>query len=128
MRALPFLACPLAVLLSATAARADDPPDPTAAFLAGAGTSFAAILGGSTIMAIGNRNVTSDNVGWLTMLGGFIATPVVAHGVEGEWLRGFAYAIVPAAMTAGTGALFAVVPGTVDSGTLWEQRLMWSLY
>ena len=66
--------------------------------------------------------------GWLTICGSFTLSPIVAHGVVGEWGRGLLFAGVPAAMTGGTVALFQIEPGTVNHGTLGQQRIMWGFF
>jgi hypothetical protein len=103
-------------------------PDPAFAFLAGAATNLAGMIVGGTVMATGHGRDPVNNAGWLTMMGGFTLSPVVAHAVEGEWGRGLVFATLPGAMTGATVALFQTVPDTVDHGTLEQQRLMWALF
>jgi hypothetical protein len=131
MRPFPLLALPLPFLFlfAAATAGADPPdPDPSAALLAGTATSVVGIIAGSSIMAAGDRREFAENAGWLTMCGAFTLTPVVAHAVEGEWVRGLVFASAPAVAMGGTGALFAVVPNAVDHGAIDEQRVMWALF
>jgi predicted permease len=117
----------LPVLLFAGFARADE-PDTSLAVLAGGATSLAGFIVGGAVLATGHRQTATNNAGWLSIEGGFVLAPLVAHGAVGEWGRGAAFSAVPAAALAGTAVLFDAVPGVVDEGTLPQQRLMWSLF
>ena len=119
------LALPAAAsILAPGPARADE-PDTTLALVAGAATNLVGMMVGSTVIATGNGGNGVVNAGWLTICGSFTLSPIVAHGVVGEWGRGLLFAGVPAAMTGGTVALFQIEPGTVNHGTLGQQRIMW---
>jgi hypothetical protein len=117
----------MATLLVGAPARAAD-PDPALAFVAGAAISLAGFVAGSTVLATGGDDSGRSNAGWLVIEGGLALAPLAAHGVTGEWGRGAAFTAAPAAMLAGTATLFGLEPGTVDHGTLPQQRVMWALF
>lgn len=130
MRPLPLAAQAfllVVLLLLPTTARAE-PPDPGFSIAAGAATNLVGLIVGGTVMATGHGSDAVNNAGWITMMGAFTLSPVVAHGVEGEWARGLAFSSLPAATTGGTVVLFQAVPDTIDHGTLEQQRLMWALF
>src|SRR5205085_7534392 len=84
-------------------------------------------VGGMLIAAV-NANEGQANAGWLTMESTFAIAPIVAHGVSGDWARGFAWAAAPAAAVGGTAGLFAYDKGTIFHGSLAEQRWLWSFF
>jgi hypothetical protein len=69
-----------------------------------------------------------DRAGWFTIQTGFVLAPLAAHAVTSEWMRGLAFATVPAASMIGTGAVFAIDPNAVRHAPLSEQRVMWGLF
>jgi hypothetical protein len=83
---------------------------------------------GGVLLATSGARYKQDNAGWLAIESGFALAPVAAHGVTGEWVRGLAFAATPAAMTVGSGTVFAVDPHAVRHGQLTEQRILWSLF
>jgi hypothetical protein len=115
-----------ALLLVPSPAHAEE-PDAGLAILTGAGANLAGFIVGGAILATSHTN-TQNSAGWLTLESGFVLSPLLSHGVEGEWGRGALFASVPAACLAGTATLFGVVPNTVDQGSLPQQRLMWGLF
>src|ERR1700729_2640881 len=102
------LALALPVLLRAPSAHADE-PDGTLAAFAGAATNLAGFIVGGAVLATGHRYAVPNNAGWLSIQGGFVLAPFVAHGVVGEWGRGALFSAIPAAAFAGTVALFDAV-------------------
>jgi hypothetical protein len=116
-----------ALLLAASTARAD-PPDRGAALIGGAAVFVVGFAVGGMLVATGDSSDTQANAGWLVMQSTFVATPIVAHGVAGDWVRGLAWAAAPAATTAGSAGLFAYDKGTIFHGSLPEQRWLWGLY
>jgi hypothetical protein len=117
----------VALLLTPSSSRAEK-PDPAASFLVGA-SSFVLGLGvGGAIVATANGNRTPTNAGWFAMESGFALGPVAAHAVGGEWVRGVVFGAPPAAAIGATAALFQYNPGTINSGTLVEQRWLWSFF
>jgi hypothetical protein len=117
----------LAALLAAPRAARAEGPDGAMAIVAGAGSEVAGFIIGGTVLATGHT-LQASNVGWLTIESGFVLAPLAAHAVEGEWGRGALFASVPAACVAATSTLFAVIPNTVDYGSLPQQRTMWGLF
>ena len=127
MRLPCLFAAVAALLLAASTARAD-PPDRGAALVGGAAVFVAGFAVGGMLVATGDSSAAQANVGWLVMQSTFVATPIFAHGVAGDWVRGLAWAAVPADATGGTVGLFAFDKGTVFHGSLGEQRWLWSLF
>jgi hypothetical protein len=126
----------------ASAAHAEEPappapqPDTAAAFVAGTAVFVASLgVGASLIGSNGGKCVSEghcakglDITGWMVMQSGFVAAPVVAHGIAGEWGRGLLFGSVPFATTAGTATVFAIDPNAVRHSALPEQRILWSLF
>ena len=123
-RALPLT---LAIVLAAPAARADK-PEPARALFAGAFMFVAGFTAGGVLLATSKDSNVQNNAGWLTIEGAFASAPFVAHAFAGEWSRAMVFAAPPAAALAGTAGLFAMSPGTVDHGSLEEQRVLWALF
>ena len=99
------------------------------AALASAGAiDVAGVVVGSVLLARGHGDHFTDNAGWLTIESGFTLAPLVAHGVVGEWGRGALFASAPLATLAVTVGLFQGEPGTVEGGTLPQQRWMWAMF
>jgi hypothetical protein len=113
--------------LVATSARADE-PDTTLAVLAGSTVLVGGFTAGGVLLATSGVHYGRDNAGWLTIESGFTLAPLVAHAVTGELPRGFAFASLPAAATAGTAAIFAIDSHAVRHGVLTEQRILWPLF
>jgi|SRR5580658_9955089 hypothetical protein len=129
MRRSPMAILASSVLLSSLLpATAHADPDGALALASGAAVNLAGMIAGATILSAGNLSNSMNNAGWYTIEAGFTLSPLVAHGVVGEWGRGAAFAAFPAAMTGGTVALFQAVPNTIDHGTLGQQRVMWALF
>jgi hypothetical protein len=111
------------------AARADDGGASAGWALASAGAiDVTGFIVGGTLLARGRGVPMTDNAGWLTMQSSFVLSPLVAHGVNGEWGRGALFAVLPLAALAITTALFQADPETVESGTLEQQRWMWAMF
>jgi len=117
----------LAVLFPVRPARAAE-PDPGAALFSGAALNLAGFVVGGALLATSHGGAAQNNAGWLSMEGAFTLSPVVAHGVVGEWWRGAAFAAVPGAALAVTAGMFASDGTAVERGELPEQRWMWGLY
>jgi len=117
-----------AALTKSSTARAADDDDPSLGVAAAAAIDVAGFVVGSAVMANGHGRTTTDNEGWLTLQGSFVLSPFVGHAAVGEWGRGAAFAIAPACAFGGTAAVFAMDPGTVENGTLPQQRWMWSFF
>jgi hypothetical protein len=117
----------MTLLLAAPSSRADQ-PQPALAFLAGASVLLAGFAVGGVLLSTSKGNDTKDDAAWLTIETGFALAPLASHAVVGEWLRGLAFAAPPAAVIAGTAALFGVDPGTIEHGEIPEQRVLWSLF
>jgi hypothetical protein len=132
MRPLTLVAVPLALAVGSLAptARASppDPPDAALALVSGAAVNVAGMIVGGTVMATSHGAILPYNAGWMTMEASFTVSPLLAHGLVGEWGRGLAFAAGPAAMLGGTAALFQMAPDTVEHGTLPQQRVMWALF
>ena len=110
-------------------ARADEGGATSGWALASAGAiDVTGFVVGGTLLARGGGDHLSDNAGWLTIESGFVLSPLVAHGIAGEWGRGALFAVVPLATLAVTTALFQDEPDTVESGTLPQQRWMWAMF
>jgi hypothetical protein len=124
---LPSVVALIAPLLVAVPAGAAE-PDPALALLTGAATQVAGFIVGGTLLVTNHGHDEQANAGWLTVEGGFTLAPFAAHAVVGEWGRGAVFAALPAGALGGTAALFGVVPGVVESGTLEQQRVMWALF
>jgi hypothetical protein len=112
--------------LAATPARAD--PDRGAAVLVGAATFVLAFAAGGIVVATANGSNSQSNVGWVAIESGFTLAPLASHAVMGEWTRGLAFTAAPAAMLGGTVALFDYDNGTIQHGSLTEQRIMWGMF
>lgn len=111
------------------AAQADEGGTGTGWALASAGAiNVTGFIVGGTLVARGRGVVMTDNAGWLTIQSSFVLSPIVAHGVSGEWGRGALFAVLPAAALGVTAALFEADPKTVESGTLEQQRWMWAMF
>jgi hypothetical protein len=110
-----------------SSSRADE-PDPGARFLVGASTLVLGLGVGGAIVAGANGNRTPTNAGWFTMESGFALAPMAAHAAGGEWVRGVVFSAPPAAAIGATAALFQYNPGTINTGTLVEQRWLWSFF
>ncbi len=102
-------------------------PDTAAAFVTGASVFVLGMGVGASLIG-SNSGRTADIAGWMVMQSSFAASPIVAHGVAGEWGRGLLLGSVPLATTAGTATVFAVDPNAVRHSALPEQRLLWSLF
>lgn len=114
-------------MLTAPAAHADK-PDPARAIFAGAFMFVAGFTAGGVIVATSKDSNVQNNVGWLTIEGAFTAAPLVAHAFAEEWTRAIVFSAPPAAALAGTAGLFAMSPGTIEHGSLEEQRVLWTLF
>ncbi len=111
------------------AACADEDGEKSGWALAGAGAlDVAGFVAGSLLLARAHGNHLADNAGWLTIESGLTLAPLAAHGVSGEWGRGALFAAAPLATLAVTTGLFQAVPGTVEGGTLPQQRWMWAMF
>jgi hypothetical protein len=127
VRFLSALPLTLGVVLTAPTASAET-PDPARAVFAGAFLFVAGFTAGGLIVATSNGSNVQNNVGWLTIEGAFAAAPLVAHGFAEEWTRAIVFAAPPAAALGGTAGLFAMSPGTIEHGSLEEQRVLWALF
>ncbi len=90
-------------------------PDETLALAVGAATELLPFAAGVSLMATTtSRNLTLDGL----FLGeaGFVAAPVVAHGVVGEWGRGLRFAVLPAIGASFLAGLVVARPSIVTSG------------
>jgi hypothetical protein len=116
------------VVLSSTAAHATEPPDRGAAVITGAAAFVLAFAAGGIVVATANGSNVQSNVGWVTIESGFVLAPLVSHAVTGEWTRGLVFTATPAAMLGGSVALFDYDNGTIQHGSLTEQRIMWGLF
>jgi hypothetical protein len=115
------------ITFSASGARAAD-SDHGAAVLAGTASFVLAFAAGSIVVATANGSDRQSNVGWITIESGFVLAPLASHAVTGEWGRGLVFAATPAAMLGGSVALFDYDNGTIQHGSLTEQRIMWGLF
>ena len=118
----------VAALLVAPSSSRAQTPDPGAGFVAGASAFVAGFAIGGLLVATGSGSKATDNAGWFAMESGFALAPFAAHAVVGEWARGLAFSAPPAAVSGSTAALFAYDPATIESGTLVEQRWLWSFF
>jgi hypothetical protein len=110
-------------------ARANDASASSGWALASAGAiDVTGFIVGGTLIARGRGVPMTDNAGWLTLQSSFVLSPLAAHGVNGEWGRGALSAVLPLAALAVTTALFQAHPETVESGTLEQQRWMWTMF
>ena len=128
---LPCLLVVIAALLITTTPTSTayaDPPDRGAALVVGAAVLVVGFAVGGMVIATGNSRDVQANAGWITMQSTFAVAPIVAHGIAGDWARGFAWAAAPAATTAGAAGLFAYDKGTIFHGSLPEQRWLWGLF
>jgi hypothetical protein len=117
-----LVACP-------SPASADEGDSSSGWALASAGAvDVAGFVVGGALLAQGHGDHLRDNAGWLTIESGFVLSPIAAHAVSGEWARGGLFAVVPLAALGVTVALFQQEPGTVESGTLPQQRWMWAMF
>ena len=117
------------IVATAGVARADEAAGGPAVSLLSAGAiEVAGFVVGGVLVSRAQGDHFRDDAGWLTIESSFVLAPVAAHGVAGEWGRGALFAVVPACALAVTAALFEMRPGTVESGTLPEQRWMWSMF
>jgi hypothetical protein len=114
---------------AACVARADDSTGgPAAALLSAGAIEVTGFVVGGILVAQGRGDHLRDNAGWLTVESSFVLAPLAAHGAEREWGRGALFAIVPACALGITATLFELQPGTVESGTLPQQRWMWTMF
>jgi hypothetical protein len=114
-------------LLPPASARAEE-PDGALALLTGAGTAVAGFALGSLLLGTSGDKSQQNNVGWLTIQGGFVLAPVTAHAVVGEWGRGGLFAAAPAAAWGGSLGLMQYAPGVVGHGTLEQQRVLYGFF
>jgi hypothetical protein len=126
----------LAASLTAATARAE-PPDPTIAVVVGAATLVAGFTVGGALMATtAHANPAADRpsdtgqnmAGWFAIESGFVLAPLLAHGIEGEWVRGGVLAAIPAATTVATIPVFLQTPGAVAQATIPQERWMLGLF
>jgi hypothetical protein len=112
-----------------SAARADEGGASSGWALASAGIiDVTGFIVGGTLLAQAHGDHMRDNAGWLTIESGFALAPVASHGVSGEWGRGALFAAAPLVALAVTAGLFQAQPGTVEGGTLPQQRWMWAMF
>jgi hypothetical protein len=117
----------LSVTLLPAAARAEK-PDEALALLVGSGTTLAGFAAGSLLLGTSGDQRLQNNIGWLTIQGGFALAPLTAHAVVGEWGRGALFAAAPAAMWGGSLGLVQYAPNVVGHGTLEQQRVLWGFF
>jgi hypothetical protein len=112
------------------AARADE-PDTALALFAGASVDVVAFVAGGTAVSTSPAGSAGDarrSLGWLAIGSGFVAAPVVAHGIVGEWARGAIFSVVPAASLSATVAMYRTRPDSVENSSLDDQRVTWGLF
>lgn len=112
----------------ATSPAQAEEPDGGLAMIVGAASSLAGMAVGGAVLATSRGSDAVRNAGWLTIESGFTVAPFAAHAVNDEWGRGALFSAVPAAALGGTATLFGTVPGTIDQGSIEQQRLMWALF
>ncbi len=98
------------VSLGAGSARADElPPDPrgTTALLVGAGVAGVTFGTGMTMTGTSGSGFV-QNAGIVIAETGLVLAPIAAHGVGGEWKRGFLFALAPLAFEIGMLVLVGV--------------------
>jgi len=118
----------LAAILLATPPASAAEPDGGLAFIAGTAAFVATFTVGGLLLATSNDGAAQGNAGWLTIESGFVLAPIASHALVGEWTRGLLFAAPPAAAIAGTATLFGLQPETIVSGSLPQQRVLWSLF
>jgi hypothetical protein len=130
MRFVPALAASAAMLVAAAPARADEPDTALALTVAAVLETAGFIVGGTLIGTSpdGGNGDAQRSFGWLTVQLGYTASPLLAHGVVGEWGRGALFAVVPAAALGSTAAFYRSRTDGVEFSTLDDQRLVWSLF
>jgi hypothetical protein len=112
------------------AARADE-PDTALALFAGASVDVVGFIAGGTVVSTSPAGGAGDarrSFGWLAIESGFVAAPLVAHGIVGEWGRGAVFSVVPVASLAATAAMYRTRTDSVDNSSLDDQRVAWSLF
>ncbi len=115
-----------AILLTPLPARAE--PDPVLAVVVGTATEIVGFAAGTALLGQGSADRGLSRAGWLTMEAGFTLAPFAAHAVNGEWIRGALFSVVPAGSFVGTSVLFTNEPDAIDRGDLHEQRIMWGFF
>jgi hypothetical protein len=121
------LAAALALLVVPCTARGAETDSGLALLTAGGIDALGFIVGGALLGASGGRSEL-NNAGWLTIEAGFTLSPLVAHGVAGEWGRGAVFAAPPALALAGTATLFEARADEIEHGSLPTQRWLWGLF
>jgi hypothetical protein len=122
------LSSSLLVLSSASLARAEE-PDAALGVFAGAATLAVGFgVGAAVVATSAEHDPTQNTAGWMTMQGGFLVAPIVAHGIVHEWGRGLWFAAVPAAAIGGSAAVFGIDSEAVRHAVLSEQRVIWGLF
>jgi hypothetical protein len=104
------------------------PPDAASAFVAGASVFLVGFAAGGVLIGTADSSAVQQNAGWLTIAAGFALAPATGHALAGEWTRGLLFAAPPTAAWVGTLAAFESNPGTIDHGSIEEQRVIWSLF
>jgi hypothetical protein len=101
---------------------------PAVAFVTGASLFFAGFMVGGVLVATSHTDDSQNTAGWLTMEAGFALAPLASHALTGEWTRALVFSAVPSASLAGSAALLAIRPETIQNGDLEDQRVIWSLF
>jgi hypothetical protein len=133
MRFAPALAASAVAIAAASfvePARADEPDTALALTVAAALDTIGFVVGGAIIgtSPAGGSGDAQRSFGWLTIQLGYTASPLLSHGVVGEWGRGALFATVPALALGGTAAFYRTRTDGVEFSTLEDQRVVWSFF
>lgn len=101
----------------------EDEPAPRAprALVTGIGIAGASLAYGGTLLTI-NDSLATKHTGLAVMHTGLALAPLLAHGVVGEWGRGAAFSVVPAAGGLGMAILLEKRPEAPIKGKEKSQR------
>jgi hypothetical protein len=127
LRSLAAPVAALTLLLSASPARAGDPPSGAVALLAGAATVFTGFVVGGALIGPANNDAGKSAAGWLAIEAGLTLAPFTAHAAVGEWGRGALFAVFPALSTGASVFVFTGDPYAVGQGDDQETYTMMPL-
>jgi len=94
----------------------------TTALVTGIALAGASLVYGSTLLTTG-RGLAVKRDGVIVMDTGLTLTPLLAHGIVGEWGRGALFTLAPAAGEIGMAILLAAHPDAPVKGKHKDQRI-----
>jgi hypothetical protein len=106
-------------------------PDTGLAFFTAAALDTGGFIVGGALVGTSPAGGVGDgqrSFGWLAIQAGATLSPLIAHGLVGEWDRGAAFAAIPAGALAGTAALYRGRTDGVEYSNVTEQWLVWGFF